>query len=348
MKSITLIILLSFLNIIVHAQIIKSGNCMKGQGVFVYSSGAIYTGDWEQGKRNGKGKMTYPKKINENNIGNGPVVLNIYHTGTKKQVQEKLSEYNDESLAIFNEEFDSDNYFKNLAEKVGTAYKHDVETAKGYYNTGLKQINLSSILSDEAKLIMRNRQKRNYLKAMINPNNNEALNSIRDYTYAIRKKTDAEKFQVEADHIMLVAYQKLTNDILGTIPLVDQALGIVSMATGEDLSGEKIPDAQRFFDYIMLIAPGSLKKMISNNPLNEALESFTKKAGSLTIKQANKLIYKCNISPKQLDEVYKKLASVYTKYPKTTEWMGKTLKSIPENEIKGDVFKKIDKTIKDK
>jgi len=321
---------------------------MEGQGTYMYSSGAVYTGEWEQGKRNGKGKITYPKRINESNIGKDPVVLNIYHSSTKKQVQETLNEYNDESFVLFNEKFDADDYFKRLAEKVGTAYGHDVATMKGYCNTGLKQIQLSSILSEEAKLIANNRLKRNYFKAMLNPNNNEALNSVRDYTNAIRKKTDAEKLQAEADHIMLVAYQKATNDILGTIPLVDQALNLVSMATGEDLSGAKIPDSKRFFDYIMLIAPGSLKKMITDNPLNKALGKFMEKTASLSVKQAKSLIYKCDITPKQLEQVYKKLSSAYAKYPKTTEWMSKTLKSNAENQIKDEGFKKIDENMKDK
>ncbi|OQX97377.1 MAG: hypothetical protein B6I20_12755 [Bacteroidetes bacterium 4572_117] len=348
MKFILITICLFALSISSQAQVIKSGDCMQGQGTFVYPSGAVYSGEWEQGKRSGKGKMTYPKRINESNIGKGPIVLNIYHSGTKKQVQEKLSEYNDESLIAFEREFDDDNYFKNLAEKVGAAYKHDVTTAKGYYLTGLKQINLSSNLSDEAKLIMRNRHKRNYLKQMLNPNNEEALNSIRDYANAIRKKTDAEKFQAEADNINLLAYQKLTNDILASIPFVDQAMNFTSMVTGEDLSGGKISDSKRYFDYMMLIAPSSLKKLISDSRLNKALETFTKKASKLTLKQANKLIQKCGISAKQLDKVYKKLSAIYTKYPKTTQWIGKTIKSIPENQIKGAGFKKIDKTINEK
>jgi len=33
---------------------------MSGQGTYIWSDGKVYTGEWVEGKRNGKGKFTLP------------------------------------------------------------------------------------------------------------------------------------------------------------------------------------------------------------------------------------------------------------------------------------------------
>jgi Uncharacterized protein conserved in bacteria len=37
-----------------------SGNCVNGEGTFIYIDGKKYEGHWESGKRNGKGILNYP------------------------------------------------------------------------------------------------------------------------------------------------------------------------------------------------------------------------------------------------------------------------------------------------
>ena len=36
-----------------------SGNCYNGKGVYSFSAGSSYDGEWKNGNQNGKGKYTY-------------------------------------------------------------------------------------------------------------------------------------------------------------------------------------------------------------------------------------------------------------------------------------------------
>jgi hypothetical protein len=45
----------------------QSGDTENGKGIYLYSNGANYNGDWKNGRRHGKGIMIYPKGANEAN-----------------------------------------------------------------------------------------------------------------------------------------------------------------------------------------------------------------------------------------------------------------------------------------
>ena len=54
----------------------KSGNTENGKGSFQYSNGARYKGEWKDGKRHGKGVITYPKGASEANTKKGAIDSN--------------------------------------------------------------------------------------------------------------------------------------------------------------------------------------------------------------------------------------------------------------------------------
>ena len=37
-----------------------SGDCVNGQGIFTYSNGEKYEGEWKDGEKNGQGTYTFP------------------------------------------------------------------------------------------------------------------------------------------------------------------------------------------------------------------------------------------------------------------------------------------------
>ena len=66
-----------------------SGNCQNGQGVFRNSSGSLYEGDFEHGKFQGAGKMTYRDgDIYEGEFKNGKMhgAGNIHAIPTDKTI----------------------------------------------------------------------------------------------------------------------------------------------------------------------------------------------------------------------------------------------------------------------
>ena len=56
----TILFCIPFMTTYVHANGCIEGNCNKGQGIRTYTSGNQYSGQWKDGKRNGKGKMFNP------------------------------------------------------------------------------------------------------------------------------------------------------------------------------------------------------------------------------------------------------------------------------------------------
>ena len=257
------------------------------------------------------------------------------------QVERFISTFNESTLALFMETFDADNYYISLAEKVASAYGQNTELTNGYFQLGLKQLQQSTHYTDEQKLILINKSRNNYLNQLLNPNINQATNAIRSYTAALLKKNEAEKYQAEADHIMLLAYQKLTNDILSALPYADKAITLITIFTGEDLSGEEIRQSQRCFDWIAFLAPKSLSEVIGNTQLGSGLKSLTGKLSEMTSDQAQKFIAKTGISIETLEKAYSNMVTVYNQYPKRLDWMGETLKSIPENKIKSETIHKL-------
>jgi hypothetical protein len=62
-----------------------SGNCVNGYGIYLYQSGMQYEGEWKNGRRHGKGTLTYPEIYtytgewkNNKEDGYGGIVHNLY------------------------------------------------------------------------------------------------------------------------------------------------------------------------------------------------------------------------------------------------------------------------------
>lgn len=120
-----------------------------------------------------------------------------------------------------------------------------------------------------------------YIKALMEKDAIKSYNHLKKYNQALRKiqSADADILTAEAD--LLVAEQKLVADMVSTMPLVGDALDVLSLATGEDLSGEKLSNLERGIGIILLLTPNTIEQVIKRNP------SISRYLGMLSAHAAN-------------------------------------------------------------
>lgn len=105
-----------------------------------------------------------------------------------------------------------------------------------------------------------------FLKALIEKDPNKAYQNFRDYAKALQKIQSADADILIAEAELLVAEQKLVTEAISTIPLVGDALDIISIVTAEDLSGEQLSSTQRAISTLLLFTPNILEQVIKRNP----------------------------------------------------------------------------------
>ncbi|MGQ8336077.1 hypothetical protein ACUNWD_05955 [Sunxiuqinia sp. A32] len=370
MKIIYLLILFISVCLSSYAQQVISGDCKNGTGTYQYGEGTVYEGQWKDGKRHGKGKMTYAKKVNESNLPAGPVIEeenkipeNIL--ALRERILEDVNHYGIDYLFFHG----TDGMIDLLAnaEKVGDAIGHNkIEPQENnpaqnktiireYFELAKKIIRTAETtqkLTLEAKQYYYNLIHLNYIRNLCNMDVAAGMKNMRDYTNSIRNFQDAERLQIEADHIMLKAYQKFVDDIAGTIPLVSTALDIVKITTGEDLNGDQIAASKRAFMAFSLIVPEVLERVLVNDKLlKETVDEFAEKMADMTPEKVKRFVEIVDIR-----EHYKRscdvLAEVYPDKAGQFKWLSenyaKAVDAQTIDPLKDAAFNKTDEILKGK
>jgi len=118
-----------------------------------------------------------------------------------------------------------------------------------------------------------------YINAITQKDAILAYDGFTKYVSALRTIQSADTGHLLAQAELLVAEQKLVADLSSGIPLVGEALDIVAITTGEDLSGQKLSDFEKGFAFIALLTPEILTQIIKRNPAIGA--SFGKMSAKL-------------------------------------------------------------------
>ncbi len=372
--SITLIFVLS---ITVSAQEVVSGDCNNGTGTFKYQNGAEYTGQWKNGKRQGKGKITYPRNALEENLGPGPVVdepekptIPEHILALRQRILDDVNHYGIDYMFFHGAEgmlglvADAERVGEyighNKIEPLPEAPNKHKTIIRDYFELAKKIIRRaedSQRVDTEAKNYYYNLIHLNYIRNLCKLDMATGLQGMRDYANTLRNFQDAERLQIEADNILLMNYQKTTQDILETVPYVDKALSIIYMATGEDLTGQPIKPFKRWWDVLSLVTPTVLDKMLDKMPkMSKALSEITERLNEIEVDAYIKMLDYYKIDKSLAVAVHKKLAQAYGLRPPGFDWAYKhvskivtdTIKKHTTDELKKQTTDKITKPIEEK
>ncbi len=343
---------------------ILSGDCQNGTGTFQYDKGTIYEGEWQNGQRHGSGKMTYARNTNESNLPPGPSgekaeEISADILAMRERILSEIEWYGIDYLYFHGT--DGMIALLNDAEKVGEALGHNVvdedaenkTVIRDYFEqakTMIRRAETDEDLTMEAKQYYYNLIHLNYIRNLCNTDVTVGMQTMRDYANSIRNFQDAQRLQIEADDIMLKAYQKMTDDILSTIPLVSTALDVVKIATGEDLNGDQIAASKRAFMAFSILVPEVLERvMVNDKVMKEYVDDFAEQMANMTPESVKKFVETVDIR-----EQYKKscevLGEVYPDKKGQLDWLaenyakavnGVTIDPLV-NPVKDGAFKAVD------
>lgn len=114
-----------------------------------------------------------------------------------------------------------------------------------------------------------------YIKALNAKDANDAYNEFKKYVDALRTIQSADTDTLIAQADLLVAEQKLVADLSSGLPLVGEAMDIMMIVSGEDLSGQQLSNFERGFTFVALITPEVLTQALKRNPaIAKALGKF--------------------------------------------------------------------------
>ena len=105
-----------------------------------------------------------------------------------------------------------------------------------------------------------------YIKALIQKDATKAYTEFAKYVDALRTIQSADSDQLIAQAEALVAEQKLVADLSSGIPLVGDAMDIMAVITGEDMSGEELSTFERGLNLVLILTPEVLDQVIKRNP----------------------------------------------------------------------------------
>ncbi len=339
-------------------QQVISGDYKNGIGTFQYGEGTVYEGQWKNGQRHGKGKMGYAKKVNESNLPAGPSVEKEDEISIPAEIlalrEQILIDVNYYGLDyLFFNGADGMRGLVQKAEKVGAAIGHNKielqENNSGrnktiireYFEHAKKTIRTAETtqkLTLESKQYYYNLIHLNYIRNLCNLDVAAGMKNMRDYANTIRNFQDAQRLQIEADHIMIKANQKLVDDIAGTIPLVSTGLDIVKITTGEDLNGDQISASKRAFMAFSLIVPKVLERVLVNDKLlKQSVDEFAEKMANMTPEKVKQFVEIVDIR-----EHYKKscdvLAQIYPDKAGQFKWLSENYAKAVNSQTKDKVM----------
>lgn len=132
-----------------------------------------------------------------------------------------------------------------------------------------------------------------YIKALIQKDATKAYMEFAKYVDALRAIQSADSDQLIAQAEALVAEQKLVADLSSGIPLVGDAMDIMAVITGEDMSGEELSTFERGLNLILILTPEVLDQVIKRNPaIAEALGKLGASISQMPSKAYDKITSK--------------------------------------------------------
>lgn len=105
-----------------------------------------------------------------------------------------------------------------------------------------------------------------YIKALSQKDPQKAYSGLKKYVDALRDIQAADADHLIAQAEALVAEQKLIADVSAGIPGVGEAIDIIAIVSGEDMSGQKLSMLERGLNLTLLLAPEALSQAIKRNP----------------------------------------------------------------------------------
>jgi hypothetical protein len=154
---------------------------------------------------------------------------------------------------------------------------------------------------------------------------------LRARAEALGKFDEASQLAAEAVIETVNANQKITEDVLSALPLVGDAMDILSIVTGETLSGEKMTALSYVLSTVGVLGPAALEKLLETKAGREAFEAIAEKAGELTGAAKKRLCDALSLSEKKLDDTLKAIGDTLTKERRLT---GKNMDESAETALK--------------
>ncbi|SMO92645.1 Pre-toxin TG [Saccharicrinis carchari] len=273
-----------------------------------YQNGAVYTGATADGKREGQGKITYPKGATEANMGE--IVTNTKKLSPELEQQRKdilawvadywssyeqntqESDYNTAVNSMFSRRV-------KMAEDISQVMGHDVAgKMKPVFKHGLASIRESENIHGEQKRYYYKKLYRVYVESVLNTNPEEGYQRLRHYTGAAYHNREANAQDAIAENIMAESNfetAKQSMEVITTVgqcfPIVSTTLDVVAAGTGIDpVSGKNLSEFERFMKLMMIMAPGKISEAMADSPiLKTTLEKFSSKIGSFNPSQIKRV-----------------------------------------------------------
>jgi len=249
---------------------VVTGDCTNGTGTFNYDEKGetSYSGQWVNNMRQGTGKMTYARRINESNLPAGPeaeeskgLPLHLVEEKDKLLLDIKLF-----GTGMF--VYDEDQKIA-MAESIGAYYGYNQKSnPAGAQLRSLYEQSLSHVkgLDYNIRYDHEFRIKLNYVKALLNENVAEGVALMTKQHSATSNFIDAGLMQAESEDIMEKGYYKLASDVGGFIPVVGEVLDVWKITTGVDLDGSTISITDRTLGLVGLLIPNAMEELVRGAP----------------------------------------------------------------------------------
>jgi hypothetical protein len=151
---------------------------------------------------------------------------------------------------------------------------------------------------------------RNWLRLLSSCDGDTIAEGLREQAEAIGKFDQATALAAEATAGQIQATQQLTEEVLGSIPLVEDALNLQAVITGETLSGEEVDGWNRLIEGALTLGPVGIKGLSKVSPSFERAVRSLHVVGKRNGRRATAyLADQFGISRSRLDQVVEAIAA---------------------------------------
>jgi hypothetical protein len=109
------------------------------------------------------------------------------------------------------------------------------------------------------------------------------------------------------------AWQKLSEDVISSIPAIGDGFDLIAIATGESLSGEKVTALTIAFHALARLIPLGVGKLLERPAVKAALEAMVEKLSVMGKEGLEILAKKLGRSPEELQQMLEKVATELVK-----------------------------------
>jgi uncharacterized protein (UPF0335 family) len=139
-----------------------------------------------------------------------------------------------------------------------------------------------------------------FLRALVEKDPSKSVKEFKRYIDALRSIQSADADVLIAQAELLVAEQQVIADVASGVPLLGDALDIMAISTGEDLSGRKLSQFEKDLGAFMLITPNVLHQLVKRRAaIAKSLGIIAAKCDALAevgAKQTSKMASKKSIA----------------------------------------------------